>query len=80
MTPALPAGAVVLAHHPLVDALPVIIPAGVLTGAFGLIVWSDRRRARREREQAAATGQGTAAGQGTATGQGTMDGCRPDRS
>lgn len=40
--------AVVLAHHPIVDALPALIPMVVLVGAFGAVVVADRRRSRRE--------------------------------
>ena len=38
----------VLAHHPIVEALPAVVPMVILVGAFAAIVVADRRRARRE--------------------------------
>ena len=33
----------VLAHHPLVTALPFVVPALILALVVGVIVWRDRR-------------------------------------
>ena len=41
------AEAVVLAHHPVVEALPAVVPMVVLVGAFAGIVVADRRGSRR---------------------------------
>ena len=41
----------VLAHHPLVQALPAVVPMVVLVGAFAGIVVADRRRTRRARAE-----------------------------
>lgn len=43
--------AVVLAHHPFVEALPAVVPMVVLVGAFTAIVVADRRRSRREDDE-----------------------------
>ena len=40
---------VLLAHHPVVEALPAVIPMVVVVLAFAGIVVADRRRTRRER-------------------------------
>ena len=34
---------VLLAHHPLVTALPFVVPALVVVVVVGAIVWKDRR-------------------------------------
>lgn len=47
MTAALTGDAVVLAHHPVVEALPAVVPMVVLVGAFAGVVVADRRRSRR---------------------------------
>ena len=36
------AGEVVLAHHPLVTALPFFVPAFIVVGLIAAIVWRDR--------------------------------------
>lgn len=36
----------VLAHHPLVTALPFVVPAVVVVALLGAIVWRDRREDR----------------------------------
>ncbi|MCW2613154.1 MAG: hypothetical protein JWN08_148 [Frankiales bacterium] len=33
---------VVLAHHPLVTAIPFFVPALIVVGLIGAIVWRDR--------------------------------------
>lgn len=33
----------VLAHHPLLTAVPFVVPAVLLAGAVGAVVWRDRR-------------------------------------
>ena len=43
--------ALLLAHHPVVEALPAVIPVAVLVGVFGAVVAGDRRRSRREAAQ-----------------------------
>lgn len=40
----------VLAHHPLVEALPAVVPMVNIVLAFAGIVVSDRRRARMDAE------------------------------
>ena len=40
---------VVLAHHPLVTALPFVVPAFIVVALIGAIVWRDRREDRVER-------------------------------
>ena len=40
--------AALLAHHPLVEALPAVVPMVLVVGAFAAVVVSDRRRTRRE--------------------------------
>ncbi len=37
---------VVLAHHPLVTALPFVVPAFIVVGLIAAIVWRDRREDR----------------------------------
>lgn len=39
----------VLAHHPLVTALPFVVPAVIVVGLVGAIVWRDRRQQRGSR-------------------------------
>lgn len=34
---------VVLAHHPLITALPFVVPAFIVVALVGAIVWRDRR-------------------------------------
>ena len=36
-------GVVVLAHHPLLTALPFVLPALLVVVVVGLLVWRDRR-------------------------------------
>lgn len=36
------AGEMVLAHHPIVTALPFVVPAFIVVGLIGAIVWRDR--------------------------------------
>jgi hypothetical protein len=40
---------VVLAHHPLVTALPFVVPAFIVVALLGAIIWRDRREDRVER-------------------------------
>lgn len=40
---------VVLAHHPLVTALPFVVPAFIVVGLIAAIIWRDRREDRVER-------------------------------
>ena len=37
---------VVLAHHPLVTALPFVVAAVIVVGLIGAIIWRDRREDR----------------------------------
>lgn len=37
---------VILAHHPLVTALPFVVPAVIVVALIGAIVWRDRREGR----------------------------------
>ena len=37
---------VVLAHHPLVTALPFVVPAFIVVGLIAAILWRDRREER----------------------------------
>jgi hypothetical protein len=37
------AGDVLLAHHPLLTALPFVIPAVIVVALVGAIIWRDRR-------------------------------------
>jgi hypothetical protein len=37
------AGALLLAHHPLLTALPFVIPAVIVIALVGAIIWRDRR-------------------------------------
>ena len=37
---------VVLAHHPLVTALPFVVPAVIVVALIGAIIWRDRREDR----------------------------------
>ena len=39
----------VLAHHPLVTALPFVVPAVIVVALIGAIVWRDRREDRVDR-------------------------------
>ena len=39
-----PAYDVVLAHHPLLTALPFFVPALLVVAAVGGVVWRDRRQ------------------------------------
>ena len=39
----------VLAHHPLVTALPFVVPAVIVVGLLAAIVWRDRREDRVDR-------------------------------
>jgi hypothetical protein len=39
----------VLAHHPLVTALPFVVPAVLVVALIGAIVWRDRREDRVDR-------------------------------
>ena len=41
-------GGLVLAHHPIVTALPLLIPTLLIVVAIAVIVWRDRRAARSE--------------------------------
>lgn len=41
---------VVLAHHPLITALPFVIPAFIVVGLIVAVVVRDRREERAERE------------------------------
>ena len=41
------AGELVLAHHPLITAIPFVVPAFIVVGLVGAIVWRDRH----ERDQ-----------------------------
>jgi hypothetical protein len=34
---------VVLAHHPLITAIPFVVPAFIVVALVGVIVWRDRR-------------------------------------
>lgn len=43
MTAADPAVGMVLAHHPLLTALPFVVPAFIVVGLIATIVWRDRR-------------------------------------
>ena len=36
----------VLAHHPIVTALPFVIPAFIVVTLIGVIIWRDRREER----------------------------------
>ena len=36
----------VLAHHPLLTALPFVVPAFLVVGLLAAIVWRDRREDR----------------------------------
>lgn len=38
----------VLAHHPLITALPFVVPAGIVVALLAGIVWRDRRENRPE--------------------------------
>lgn len=40
---------VILAHHPLVTALPFVVPAFLVVGLIGAIIWRDRREDRVDR-------------------------------
>ena len=40
------AAQVVLAHHPLLTALPFVVPAILLVGLLAAIIWRDRREGR----------------------------------
>lgn len=42
---------VVLAHHPLVTALPFVVPAVVVVGLIAAIIWRDRREDRAGRQE-----------------------------
>jgi hypothetical protein len=33
---------IVLAHHPLLTALPFVVPAGIVVALIGAIIWRDR--------------------------------------
>jgi hypothetical protein len=44
-----PAAEVVLAHHPLVTALPFVVPALIVVGLLGAIVHRDRKEEREGR-------------------------------
>lgn len=39
----------VLAHHPLVTALPFVVPAFLLVALLGAVIWRDRRADRGDR-------------------------------
>ena len=39
----------VLAHHPLVSALPFVVPAFIVVGLLAAIIWRDRREDRADR-------------------------------
>jgi hypothetical protein len=39
----------VLAHHPLVTALPFVVPAVLVVGLLGAVIWRDRREDRADR-------------------------------
>ena len=41
-----PAYEAVLAHHPLLTALPFVVPAVIVVALIGGIVWRDRREDR----------------------------------
>lgn len=36
----------VLAHHPIVTALPFVVPAVIVVVLIGAIIWRDRREER----------------------------------
>jgi hypothetical protein len=36
----------VLAHHPLLTALPFVVPAVIVVALIGAIMWRDRREDR----------------------------------
>ena len=40
---------VVLAHHPLVTALPFVVPAVIVVALLTAIIWRDRREDRVDR-------------------------------
>lgn len=40
-----------LAHHPVLTALPFVVPAVAVVGVVTAVVLSDRRRAKGEREE-----------------------------
>jgi len=50
MTAALPTGELVLAHHPLITALPFVVPAFIVVGLIVAVVVRDRREERQESE------------------------------
>lgn len=39
-------GEVVLAHHPLITALPFVVPAVIVVALIGAILWRDRHEQR----------------------------------
>lgn len=43
------AAQVVLAHHPLVTALPFVVPAVLVVALLAAIIWRDRREDRVDR-------------------------------
>ena len=38
----------VLAHHPLLTALPFVVPAVLVVALLGAVIWRDRREDRRD--------------------------------
>lgn len=44
------AGEVVLAHHPLITALPFVVPAFIVVGLIAAVIVRDRREERQENE------------------------------
>lgn len=50
---AVAAGELVLAHHPIVLALPFVVPAFIVVGLVGAIVWRDRHAQDEEPETGA---------------------------
>lgn len=48
----------VLAHHPLVTAIPFVVPAFIVVGLIATIIWRDRR-------ESADAGPGEGPGEGT---------------
>ena len=45
------AGELLLAHHPIVTALPFVVPAFIVVGLVGAIVWRDRHSEPTEGEE-----------------------------
>lgn len=43
-------GELVLAHHPLLTAVPFFVPALIVVVLVGTIVWRDRREQRQDSE------------------------------